>query len=306
MPNRQLTGAEGYRYGYQGDFAETDPETGKPAFELRLYDPRINRWLTTDPAGQYHSPYLAMGNNWINKIDPDGGFDWYVNNETGELEWHNTSGSIDGLTWVGTNSASHDYLSSIGKLFGGSGKISFSDIASRAYYDITNGFNSGLEQRGKDFVSFMEDPVGRTLQGVANFVDGAGSFINDFVASGEQDLGFFAMSRAYDTASNMTLYDWSYAIGYSTPDITLGFVGGYALSSLRFANGIKVGNVRLLTNFNNKLEGTLLQIGRGKNFRIDFDWRNGLHYHRRGPGGIGRHRPWQVKPGDQGNFWKRF
>ena len=33
---------------------------------------------------------------------------------------------------------------------------------------------------------------------------------------------------------------------------------------------------------------------------------NGLHYHRRGPGGIGRHRPWQVKAGDQGDFWKRF
>ena len=49
--SRQLTGAEGYRYGYQGDFAETDPETGKPAFELRLYDPRINRWLTPDPYG---------------------------------------------------------------------------------------------------------------------------------------------------------------------------------------------------------------------------------------------------------------
>ncbi|WP_340076400.1 3-coathanger stack domain-containing protein [Leptobacterium sp. I13] len=74
MPNRQLTDGT-YRYGYQGDFAETDPETGKPAFELRLYDPRINRWLTTDPAGQYHSPYLSMGNNWVNRIDPDGGMD---------------------------------------------------------------------------------------------------------------------------------------------------------------------------------------------------------------------------------------
>ena len=62
-----------YRYGYQGEFAETDPETGKPAFQLRIYDPRINRWLTTDPKGQYHSPYMAMGNNWMNGTDPDGG-----------------------------------------------------------------------------------------------------------------------------------------------------------------------------------------------------------------------------------------
>jgi RHS repeat-associated protein len=72
MPNRNVTGD--YRYGYQGQFAETDPETGKPAFQLRLYDPRINRWLTTDPYNQYHSPYVGMGNDWVNSIDPDGGY----------------------------------------------------------------------------------------------------------------------------------------------------------------------------------------------------------------------------------------
>lgn len=44
------------------------------AFQLRLWDSRIGRWLTTDPAGQYVSPYLGMGNNPINGIDSDGGF----------------------------------------------------------------------------------------------------------------------------------------------------------------------------------------------------------------------------------------
>ncbi|MGO3708087.1 MAG: RHS repeat domain-containing protein [Mesonia hippocampi] len=73
MPNRNIVGD--YRYGYQGEYAETDKETGMPAFELRLYDPRINRWISPDPAGQYHSPYMAMGNNWISRVDPDGGTD---------------------------------------------------------------------------------------------------------------------------------------------------------------------------------------------------------------------------------------
>ncbi|UOY08643.1 hypothetical protein L0P88_08830 [Muricauda sp. SCSIO 64092] len=77
MPGRSSVDANNYRYGYQGQYAETDSETGKPAFELRLYDPRINRWLTTDPYGQYHSPYMSMGNNWTTRVDPDGGFDWY-------------------------------------------------------------------------------------------------------------------------------------------------------------------------------------------------------------------------------------
>ncbi|PKP29182.1 MAG: hypothetical protein CVU01_01260 [Bacteroidetes bacterium HGW-Bacteroidetes-18] len=70
MPGRQIVGGELYRYAFQGQ--EKDPETGKEAFQLRLWDSRIGRWLTTDPAGQYSSPYLGMGNDPINGIDPDG------------------------------------------------------------------------------------------------------------------------------------------------------------------------------------------------------------------------------------------
>jgi RHS repeat-associated protein len=75
MPGRTFT-AESYRWGYQGQYAldETD-ETGYYSFDLRLYDPRILRWHTTDPYGQYWSSYMSMGNNWINMIDPDGGWD---------------------------------------------------------------------------------------------------------------------------------------------------------------------------------------------------------------------------------------
>ena len=59
---------------------------------------------------------------------------------------------------------------------------------------------------------------------------------------------------------------------------------------------------------------TIYQYKNGKNFRIDFDKQNGLHYHRRGvdingttnPGqGIGRHRPWQKKSTDK-SFLDRF
>ncbi|MEP3389723.1 MAG: RHS repeat-associated core domain-containing protein, partial [Reichenbachiella sp.] len=66
---------EPYRFGYQGQFAEQDEETGFDHFELRAYDSRINRWMIPDPAGQYPSPYMSMGNNWISRIDPDGGLD---------------------------------------------------------------------------------------------------------------------------------------------------------------------------------------------------------------------------------------
>jgi len=73
MPMPGLNTDGGYRYAYQGQ--EKDDETGMEAFELRLWDSRIGRWLTTDPAGQYASPYLGMGNNPISRVDPDGGSD---------------------------------------------------------------------------------------------------------------------------------------------------------------------------------------------------------------------------------------
>ncbi len=76
MPGRTLSDAEGYRYAYEGQ--EKDPETGKEAFQLRLWDDSIGRWLTTAPYGQYSSPYIGMGNNPITRVDPDGGYDkWW-------------------------------------------------------------------------------------------------------------------------------------------------------------------------------------------------------------------------------------
>ena len=53
-----LQPTEKYRYGYQGQFAERDEETGWNHFELREYDPVIGRWLSIDPARQYILSYI--------------------------------------------------------------------------------------------------------------------------------------------------------------------------------------------------------------------------------------------------------
>lgn len=44
-------------------------------FSLRgNYDSRLGRWASTDPYSQYASPYVGMGNNFVNGVDPSGGF----------------------------------------------------------------------------------------------------------------------------------------------------------------------------------------------------------------------------------------
>lgn len=99
---REMKAAEiTYRHGYQGQFAEKDDETGWNHFELREYDPVIGRWTSKDPYGQYWSPYVGMGNDPTNRTDPDGGFDWYLNNATGDLEWINGNAEVKGYTYLG-------------------------------------------------------------------------------------------------------------------------------------------------------------------------------------------------------------
>ena len=61
-----------YRYGYQGQ--ECAVETNWKMFELRMLSTDLGRWLAPDPMGQYHSPYISMGNNPVTGTDPNGGF----------------------------------------------------------------------------------------------------------------------------------------------------------------------------------------------------------------------------------------
>lgn len=125
LPGRDNDGNQSqYRYKYQGQ--EKDSETGKEAFELRLWDARIGRWLTTDPAGQYASPYLGMGNNPISRVDPDGGYDNPV---------YDSDGNYRGTTKEGFTGEAIIY----------DGKLDFSNLKASALVDDYGGtFLSGI------------------------------------------------------------------------------------------------------------------------------------------------------------------
>ena len=72
MDDRQIK-VEPYRFGYQGQYAEKDTLANWNAFQLRMYEPRFGRWLMVDPAGEYASSYVRVGNNPISDVDPTGG-----------------------------------------------------------------------------------------------------------------------------------------------------------------------------------------------------------------------------------------
>ncbi len=59
-------------YKFQNKELQLDNNLRLYDFGSRMYDPSIGRWFNVDPQNQFSSPYLAMGNNPITLVDPDG------------------------------------------------------------------------------------------------------------------------------------------------------------------------------------------------------------------------------------------
>ena len=78
MPGRTYVAGTGYRYGFNGK--ENDNEvkgTGNQQdYGMRIYDPRIGKFLSVDPLQKkypFYSPYQFAGNGPISNKDADGG-----------------------------------------------------------------------------------------------------------------------------------------------------------------------------------------------------------------------------------------
>lgn len=82
------------RYSYSGK--EIDPESGLSYFGARFYDAQAGVWISADPyRGQAMDPasrhgYLYARNNPVNRVDPDGRFDY----RSGAVQWGDTWESI--------------------------------------------------------------------------------------------------------------------------------------------------------------------------------------------------------------------
>ncbi|MCR8667506.1 DUF6443 domain-containing protein [Aestuariibaculum sp. M13] len=63
-----------YNFKYQGKELLKSNKYNMYDFGSRMYDPSVGRWFNTDPQNQFGSPYLAMGNNWVVSVDPNGEF----------------------------------------------------------------------------------------------------------------------------------------------------------------------------------------------------------------------------------------
>ena len=126
-----------HRFGFQGEYAEDETEkTGYNTFEARLYDPVIGRWVSTDPADQFSSPYTAFGNMPQTSVDPDGRIAWFIPVigavVGGVAGGYISSGTLDVTKWSG-----QDWISAgVGAAIGASitTSIAMTDVTFKAKF----------------------------------------------------------------------------------------------------------------------------------------------------------------------------
>ncbi|MBO8131425.1 MAG: DNRLRE domain-containing protein [Candidatus Marinimicrobia bacterium] len=181
-PYGEKRAASGNISKYQYSGKEEDPN-GLYYFGARYYDPSIGRWLTCDPAGQFHSPYSYCGNNPLVFVDPDGEWIQFVIgaminvilNAPNIDDWKDFLGYAAigafgaGIGMFGTP-ANWTLNTAIGAVQGGIVQGLNSSLTARSWDAFGSGFKSGAIAGG--IAGFM------TSEATINFLRGDG-FVNN-------------------------------------------------------------------------------------------------------------------------------
>src|SRR5436190_22737868 len=77
MPGRKYSAGSNYRYGFNGkeNDSEVEGEANQQDYGMRIYDPRLGRFLSVDPLFKnfpWNSAYTFAENEPISNIDIDG------------------------------------------------------------------------------------------------------------------------------------------------------------------------------------------------------------------------------------------
>ncbi len=138
--NRSI--ASNYNYKFQGKELQLENGLQLYDFGARMYDPTVGRWFNTDPLNQYNSPYLALGNNYIITIDPDG---QWVHIAIGAvvggainlaMNWDNIDNFGEGLAVFGTGALAGGLTAACGGC--GAGAIAAIGVGTGALTSATN------------------------------------------------------------------------------------------------------------------------------------------------------------------------
>ncbi|CAL2055216.1 hypothetical protein T190820D02B_120001 [Tenacibaculum sp. 190524A05c] len=223
--------------------------------------------MTTDPAGQFSSPYLGMGNNPISRIDPDGGYSPptdFINKQTGEHK-HVKDGInqiilVDNSDWINV--------------------INYS-------FDVSIGFKKGI--------SFGDTPILPNFLGIFRFPETGKGFARysvnfnneNYTAAGQQQTGdnyisksgFIALYKTFVEFNDLTGYTAHYGdISAFDPRIQLGHSSHFRGSAVDIHyignNGVELFGNSAYSSANVITMNNFFEIAENNGFTSNFSYGN--------------------------------
>ena len=101
-------GQSSFTSPYRFNGKEKDPETGYHYYGARYYQSKFSVWMSVDPLAherEWLSPYNFVQNNPINRVDPTGALDDWVQDADGNIYWDDNATSQattkEGETYLG-------------------------------------------------------------------------------------------------------------------------------------------------------------------------------------------------------------
>ena len=147
MPGRKYSAGTGYRYGFNGkeNDNEVKGESSQQDYGMRIYDPRIGKFLSVDPISSKYpelTPYQFASDRPIDGVDEDG------------LEWAKGRDPIDRF-WRGDGDQVTNLLDIISDAWYGTGKTGDGlDYVNRNYNPIGIAAHDGYQiATGKDMIT---------------------------------------------------------------------------------------------------------------------------------------------------------
>jgi RHS repeat-associated protein len=233
------------KFLFQGK--EQITQTGWQDFGARMYDGATGRWFVVDPAGQFFSPYLGMGNNPIFGIDPDGRF-WHIvigGAIGGVFNWISNGAQFnaEGLKYFGVGAVAGALSAGIGAgvnvaMAGGSFGAGFagtatgvastgflSGAATGAAAGFSNGFVSGTGNSliaGNSIGSSLES--GLKTGGIQGLIGGVTGGIGGGLDARSKDLNFWNGKTQLDLSQGIGAHGIT---GSENSTITGRYVGKY-------------------------------------------------------------------------------
>jgi RHS repeat-associated protein len=158
------------KFKYNAKELEDDHNLYWYHYGARYYDPQLGKWHSVDPVDEYHSPYVYVGNNPVNFIDPDG-----MGTDVGDAWAENMMTQLNLQAIEGLSPGLQDYALAAG---GWEYQSTWRDDFSNICYSVSNWIQVNIKSMPSDGKYAGGTPIDPLIDIAAGTISDLGDVVN--------------------------------------------------------------------------------------------------------------------------------